>query len=179
VSFLPRILLVPALAAIFFPVSAHALGVLDPLQAQHHLTPVVGDHAIKASKDAGVSDVMRMQPTSAGKASVPATVYGFLPGYTGSGLQRLVSACVAGVPIPGALADAPRAGWQIQVDVQDVSMPRVATVMKATLLDGNQVVTSTWKRTAALDTAPRSVFCDTVSQLTQKLWATAAKRGVS
>jgi hypothetical protein len=174
-----KIVPVLALGVAFSSVAAHARSDLDTLNAQHDLTPNAGDPATQASKDAGVSEAVLMQPADTAKASVPVTVYGFLPGYTNTGLKQLVGACVAEAPVPGTLADAPRTGWQVQVDLENVSMPRVGTVVKATLLDGKKVVTSTWNRTAALDTVPRAVLCSTVSQLTQKLWASAAEHGAA
>lgn len=109
------------------------------------------------------------------KASVPVTVQGFVPGYTDSGLTQLANTCVAEVPAPGTMANELHGGkWQVQVQVQvqvqDVYMPHVATVVRATLLNGKRVVAFRWKRTVSLDTAPSAAFCWTVSELTQELW---------
>ena len=104
------------------------------------------------------------------KVSVPVTVQGFVPGYTDSGLAQLVNTCVAKVPASGAVANELRGKWQVQVEVQDVYMPHVATVVRATLLEGKRVAAFRWKRTVSLDTAPSATFCWTVSELTQELW---------
>jgi hypothetical protein len=108
-------------------------------------------------------------------AAVPAKVQGSMPGFTDTGLTQLVDACVAAAPVPAMMADAAHAGWHVQVDVGNVYTPRAATVVRATLLEGDHVVASRWKQTAGLDTAPRVAFCSTVSNLTQQLWASTAQ----
>jgi hypothetical protein len=107
---------------------------------------------------------------SAASTSVPVTVQGFVPGYTDSGLTQLVNTCVAEVPASETMANELRGKWQVQVQVQNLYLPHVNTVVRVTLLDGKRVVAFRWKRTVSLDTAPSAAFCWTVSELTQQLW---------
>lgn len=113
------------------------------------------------------------QAAPAVEAAAPAEMHGFLPGYTDAGLQFLVRACAAAAPVSSMPADAQAAGWQVHVDVANVWMPRVFTVVRATLTEGDQIVASYWVRTPALDTAPRAVLCGTVWRLTQRLFQPA------
>ena len=107
---------------------------------------------------------------TSGSMSAAVTVEGFLPGYSDNGLRQLVKACFAEVQVPVTMADEPPAAWQIQVQLEDTYMPRVNTVVHATMLKGKQVIASRWTRTASLDTAPSDVLCRTVSNLTQRLY---------
>jgi hypothetical protein len=124
---------------------------------------------------AAVFSAAAAQSVPAVETAAPVEVHGFLPGYTDAGLQFLVRACVAAAPVSG-MPDAWAAGWHVQVDVANVWMPRVFTVVRATLIEGDEIVASYWVRTVALDTAPPAVLCGTVWRLTQKLWGPAAAR---
>ena len=123
---------------------------------------------------AAAFSVAAAQSVPAVEAAAPAEMHGFLPGYTDAGLQFLVRACVAAAPVSGMPVHAGLTGWQVQVDVANVWMPRVFTVVRATLIEGDQIAASYWVRTAALDTTPQAVLCGTVWRLTQKLWGPAA-----
>jgi len=105
-------------------------------------------------------------------AALRVTVQGALPGYSDTGLAQTVRACVAGVPLPVSIAGAPQNGWQVQVSVEDIHTPRTATLLRATLLEGNHAVASRWVQTAALDTAHQQVLCRSVSGLTQRVLET-------
>src|ERR1700731_2858301 len=105
------------------------------------------------------------------QVSAPATVQGFMSGYTDIGLTHLVSDCVAEVPVPEMTTSVPHTGWHVQVNVSSIYMPHATTVVKATLLAGDHEVASRWLQTAGLNTAPRAAFCDVVSDLIQQLWA--------
>jgi hypothetical protein len=112
----------------------------------------------------------RIPAASVSAAGIPVKVQGFIPGYTDDDLARLVSTCVAQVPVPGTIANETRSGWQVQVDVQNVSMPRTFTEIRVSLLHGANVVAFRWQRTMALSAAPQSSLCGVVSRLTQQLW---------
>ena len=103
--------------------------------------------------------------------AVPATVQGFMPGYSDKGLTHLVSACVGAVPAPEMAASLAGAPWHIQVSVSSIYMPQATTAVKATLLQGDHEVAAKWVESAGLNTAPRAAFCQVVSNLTQQLWA--------
>jgi hypothetical protein len=103
--------------------------------------------------------------------SVPATVQGFMPGYSDKGLTHLVSACVGAVPVPEMKASTAAAPWHIQVSVSSIYMPQATIAVKATLLAGDHEVAAKWVESAGLNTAPRAAFCQVVSNLTQQLWA--------
>jgi hypothetical protein len=101
-------------------------------------------------------------------ASTPTTVNGFIPGYTANHLARTIDRSVASVPVPVAMTT--QATWRFQVQVSNVYMPHVATVIKATLLDRNHVVASDWKRVDLSNAASPGVLCDAMADLTQQLW---------
>jgi hypothetical protein len=107
--------------------------------------------------------------------AVPATVQGFMPGYTDNGLTHLVSACVGEAPGPEMAASAGLAPWHVQVDVSNIYAPRATTVVRATLLEGDHEVASKWLQTAGLNTAPQASFCRVVSGLTQQLWTSETR----
>lgn len=109
------------------------------------------------------------------QVSVPATVQGFMPGYSDKGLTHLVSACVGAVPVPEMAASTAGAPWHVQVSVSSIYMPQATTAIKATLLEGDHVVAAKWVQSAGLNTAPRAAFCQVVSNLTQQLWASQTR----
>jgi hypothetical protein len=109
-----------------------------------------------------------------GVAGIPVTVQGFLPGYSDSELLQSVTSCVAQVPATGTIGDAPHPGWQVQVDVQNVYMPHIATEVRVTLLHEAHVAAFRWQR--APDAAAPQQLCGTVSRLTQQAWASVSVR---
>lgn len=73
---------------------------------------------------------------STASAVLPIAVHGALPGYSDTGLARLVRQCAAAEALPD--------GWRMQVNVADIHVPRSFTLLRATLTDGNHVVASRW-----------------------------------
>lgn len=101
---------------------------------------------------------------------VPVTIQGFLPGYSDSGLAQSITSCVAQAPTAGTIADELHAGWQVQVNVQNIYIPRPATEVGVTLLYDEHVEAFHWHR--ALDAERPAALCGTVSRLTEQDWTT-------
>ena len=111
-------------------------------------------------------------------APVPVNVEGFIPGYSDKTLIRLVNRSVAGVPVPKTLADGSQSKWKLQVHIGSMYMPRAATVVTVTLLDRKHVVATDCRRVKSLDSTPRVVLCNTVSELTNQLWHSVSRQDI-